>query len=70
MNSGWEDLFEKLACFPLDNMKGVGIKYGHTPIGIKEDGMKTLIAKLEGLLELGGIKKDVALLALSGIAAF
>ena len=30
--------------------------------------MKTLIAKLEGLLELGGIKKDVALLALSGIA--
>ena len=30
--------------------------------------MKTLIAKLEGLLELGGIKKDVALLAISGIA--
>lgn len=30
--------------------------------------MKKLIEKLEALLELGGIKKDVTLLALSGVA--
>ena len=31
--------------------------------------MKALMEKLEHLLELGGIKKDVTLLVLSGIAA-
>ena len=30
--------------------------------------MKKLIEKLEAFLELGGIKKDVTLLALSGVA--
>ena len=30
--------------------------------------MKALMEKLEHLLELGGIKKDIALLAVSGVA--
>ena len=30
--------------------------------------MKTLMAKLEHILELGGTKKDIALLSISGIA--
>lgn len=30
--------------------------------------MKNLMEKLEHLLELGGIKKDIALLAISGVA--
>ena len=30
--------------------------------------MKKLVEKLEGLLELGGIKKDVTLLVISGAA--
>ena len=30
--------------------------------------MKTLMEKLERLLELGGTKKDIALLAIGGIA--
>ena len=30
--------------------------------------MKSFMEKLEGLLERGGIKKDIALLAISGIA--
>ncbi len=30
--------------------------------------MKRLMKKLEGLLELGGVKKDITLLVISGIA--
>lgn len=30
--------------------------------------MKKLCEKLEGLLELGGIRKDITLLAISGVA--
>lgn len=39
------------------------------PVGYrKEYGMKKLMEKLEALLELGGIKKDIVLLAVSGAA--
>ena len=30
--------------------------------------MKKIMEKLEGLLEIGGIRKDIALLAISGIS--
>ena len=47
----------------------MGVYYTHTPYGIeKRSIMKALMEKLEGLLELGGIRKDITLLVISGIA--
>lgn len=37
-------------------------------MGYKEDSMKSAIEKLEHLMELGGIKKDIIILVISGIA--
>lgn len=41
---------------------------GLNRLGIKEDCMKNFTGKLEALLELGGTKKDIVFLAVSGIA--
>lgn len=56
----------------------IGILYTHTPLGINEIKhvyiergslrMKALMEKLEGLLEIGGTKKDIAFLAVSAVA--
>ena len=42
--------------------------YRYTRIGIRSHMMKSLMKKLEHLLELGGTKKDIVLLVISGIS--
>lgn len=50
-------------------MTPIGAYYTHTLYGIKETRQHASTdGKLEGLLEWGGIKKDVTLLVISGIA--
>ena len=66
-------LFQKAVetdCFffcALDKPIPLKVLYTYTPYGIeRRASMKVFMEKLEHLLEIGGIKKDIAFLAISG----
>lgn len=56
----------------FDNQYPYGYSIAYTPIGIKEERygsvMKKVMEKMEWFLELGGTKRDIMFLILSGIA--
>ena len=72
LSTGVDHENEIYACFFLTTYTHVGIIYIYPLLYMKEKEkriiMKGFMKKLEQLLELGGIKKDVVFLGISGVA--